>query len=277
MARMIATVRGRGQARGLHSGIDPDLALALELADAADRLTLRRFRAGDLVVETKPDLTPVTEADRATEDMLLTELGRARPGDAVFGEERGQREGGDSGRRWIVDPIDGTKSYARGIPVWATLIALERDGALAVGVVSAPALATRWWAVRGGGAFRNGDLVRVSEVRRIEDAHLSYDSVDAFEHAGRGTELLALARRCWRSRAFGDFWGHVLVADGSIDISLETGGLELWDLAAPLVVVEEAGGRFTDFTGTTRADGGDAVVTNGFLHEEVLAALGPSR
>src|SRR5262249_44723574 len=149
--------------------------------------------------------------------------------------------------------------------VWATLIALERDGVLAVGVVSAPALATRWWAVRGGGAFRNGDLVRVSHVGRIDDAHLSYDSVDAFELAGRGTELLALARRCWRSRAFGDFWGHVLVADGSIDISLETGGLALWDLAAPFVVVEEAGGRCTDFTGTARADGGDAVVTNGLL------------
>jgi len=137
-----------------------DLALALELADAADRITLRRFRAQDLVVETKPDLTPVTEADRAVETMIRAELGRARPTDAVLGEEQGETRMGAS-RRWIVDPIDGTKGYARGMPVWATLLALEVDGVLALGVVSAPALGTRWWARRGGGAWRNGELVRV--------------------------------------------------------------------------------------------------------------------
>jgi histidinol-phosphatase len=264
----------RLQAPALHSGaIDPDLMLALELADTADRLTLGRFRAGDLVVETKPDLTPVTEADRATEDMFRQALAQARPGDAVLGEEGGGPSTSGNGRRWIIDPIDGTKSYARGIPVWATLVALEVDGELVLGVVSAPALATRWWAVRGGGAFRDGKLVCVSEVARVEDAHLSYDSVADFEDAGRGPEFLTLARHCWRTRGFGDFWGHVLVADGSIDISVEVGGLHLWDLAPLLVIVEEAGGRLTDLTGVARADGGDAVVTNGILHEEVLATL----
>jgi len=239
-----------------------------------------RFRAVDLVVETKPDLTPVTEADRAAELALRAALRDRRPSDAVLGEEGGEEPGDGTAepdgpaRRWVIDPIDGTKSYARGIPVWATLVALEHDGVPVVGVVSAPALGARWWAARGLGAFRDGTPIRVSRVTDLEDAHLSYDSVAAFEDEGVAEPFLALARRCWRSRAFGDFWSHVLVADGSIDVAVEVGGLAVWDLAAPMVVVQEAGGRLTDVTGAVRADGGNAVTTNGLLHDDVLDALG---
>jgi histidinol-phosphatase len=227
------------------------------------------------VVETKPDLTPVTEADRATEVALRSHLGSVRPNDAVLGEEAGEVLGAadDRVRRWVIDPIDGTKGYARGIPVWATLIALEHDGVPMVGVVSAPALGARWWAARGLGAFRDGVPINVSRVARIEDAHLAYDSVRAFEDDDRAPQFLALARRCWRTRGFGDFWSHVMVADGSVDIAVEVGGLAVWDLAAPMVVVQEAGGTFTDLQGAARADGGDVLATNGLLHDEVLATL----
>ena len=223
------------------------------------------------MVETKPDLTPVTEADRAVEVMIRERLSAARPGDAMVGEEFGTT--GDGARRWIVDPIDGTKGFARGIPVWATLIALEADGELVAGVVSAPALGARWSAARGRGARRDGTEIAVSRVARIEDAHLAYDSVDAFESVGLDGEFLALARRCWRVRGFGDFWAHMLVADGSIDIAVEVGGLAVWDLAAIAVVVEEAGGRCTDLGGAPRIDGGDVISTNGLLHDEVVAAF----
>ena len=236
---------------------------------------MRRFRARDLTVETKPDLTPVTEADRAVEEMIRDELARDRPGDAVLGEEFGTTGAGR--RRWIVDPIDGTKGYARGIPVWATLIGLEVDGDLVAGVVSAPALGSRWSAARGHGAQRDGEPVTVSRVARIEDAHLAYDSVDAFESVGLEAEFLALARRCWRVRGFGDFWGHMLVADGSIDIAVEVGGLKVWDLAAVWVVVEEAGGRCTDLRGESRIDTGDVISTNGLVHDDVVAAFAPLR
>jgi histidinol-phosphatase len=236
---------------------------------------MRRFRARDLTVETKPDLTPVTEADRAVEEMIRDELARDRPGDAVLGEEFGTT--GTSRRRWIVDPIDGTKGYARGIPVWATLIGLEVDGDLVAGVVSAPALGSRWSAARGHGAQRDGEPVTVSKVARIEDAHLAYDSVDAFESVGLEAEFLALARRCWRVRGFGDFWAHMLVADGSIDIAVEVGGLKVWDLAAVWVVVEEAGGRCTDLRGESRIDAGDVISTNGLVHDDVVAAFAPLR
>jgi histidinol-phosphatase len=255
----------------LAADLAADLALAHALADAADALTLQRFRAHDLVVDTKPDLTPVTEADRAVEEMMRERLAHERPDDAVLGEEFGTQ--GSGARRWIVDPIDGTKNYARGVPVWATLIALERAGEIVLGVASAPALGTRWSAARGAGARRNGDPVTVSKVGRVADAQLAYDSVSAFESIGREAEFLALARRCGRTRGFGDFWAHMLVADGSIDIAIEVGGLKLWDLAAVQVIVEEAGGRFTDLGGVARADGGDVISTNGLLHDDVLAAF----
>jgi histidinol-phosphatase len=253
-----------------------DLELAHALADAADAIAMARFRAADLVVETKPDLTPVTEADRAVEEMIRSRLADARPDDAILGEEfgtTGPAGAAGSGRRWIVDPIDGTKGYARGIPVWATLIALEVDGDLVAGVVSAPALGSRWSGARGLGARRDGDAVSVSQVARIEDAHLAYDSVDAFESVGLDTEFLALARRCWRVRGFGDFWAHMLVADGSIDIAVEVGGLAEWDIAAVKVVVEQAGGQCTDVRGDARIDTGDVISTNGLLHDDVVTAF----
>lgn len=254
--------------------MDPDLTVALALADLADAVTLPRFGAADVVVETKPDLTPVTEIDRAAERAVREHLGRVRPGDVVLGEEYGEGggEGGDGSRRWVVDPLDGTKNFVRGLPVWATLIALERDGALEVGVVSAPALHRRWWAARGAGAFVDGRPIRVSGVDRIEAAAMSYSDITTFDEAGVTEGFLALARRAWRTRALGDFWSHVLVAEGVFDVAVEPGPA-YWDLAALQVIVTEAGGRFTDLEGAPRADGGAGVATNGLLHEEVLAML----
>jgi histidinol-phosphatase len=241
---------------------------------------MARFRAADLVVDTKPDMTPVSEADRAVEHALRDRLAHDRPRDDILGEELGRSGDGQArGRRWIIDPIDGTKGYVRGLPVWATLLALEVDGRVHLGVVSAPALGRRWWAVRGGGAHVDGprldaQAIRVSDVGVLEDAHLSYDSILDFDDCGLTDRFLALARRCWRTRAFGDFWSHVLVAEGSVDVSVEPHGLSPWDVAPLVVLVEEAGGRLTDLHGVTRIDGGAAVATNGRLHDDVLRALG---
>src|SRR6478736_5779698 len=194
--------------------MSPDLVLALALADAADAISLGRFRASDLLVETKPDRTPVTEADRAVETAIRERLASERPDDGMLGEEHGTIEGG--ARRWIVDPIDGTRNYSRGIPVWATLIALEEDGQLLLGVVSAPALGRRWWAERGAGAFASGERIHVSGVSRIEDAVLSF----ALEQP-----LPEIATRCWHVRGYGDFWAHMLVAVGGVDGAIDAVGV----------------------------------------------------
>ena len=239
-----------------------DLDLALRLADAADEIALSRFRARDLVVETKPDQTPVTEADRAVETELRTILGVERRRDAILGEEEGQT--GSSARRWIVDPIDGTRNYLRGVPVWATLIALEDHGQVTVGVVSAPALHRRWWAERGAGAHANGDVVRVSRVARPEDAVLTF----ALEQS-----LPRLAGRAWHARGYGDFWSHMLVAEGAVDGAIDAIGVSVWDLAAVQVIVEEAGGTFTDFAGEHRIDGSSAISSNGLPHADLLEAV----
>jgi len=240
----------------------PDLVLALELADAADAVSLARFRARDLHVETKPDRTPVTEADLAVETMLRVRLAEERRRDAILGEEHGAK--GDSSRRWIIDPIDGTRNYSRGVPVWATLIALEDGGQVQLGVVSAPALGRRWYAERGGGAWAGDDRVRVSSVRRVEDAVLSF----ALEQP-----LPSLATQAWHARGYGDFWGHMLVAEGAIDGAIDAIGVSVWDLAPVQVIVEEAGGTFTDFHGEHRVDGGSAISSNGHLHATLLAAV----
>jgi histidinol-phosphatase len=264
--------------------VDPDLSLALELADRADRLSLAAF-GGELRVERKADGSPVTAADREVEQELRVRLAATRPRDAVVGEEYGAAAGGE--RRWFLDPIDGTRNFVRGIPVWATLVGLEVQGVMRVGVVSAPALRRRWWAVRGGGAFTSGPgrggaqpvaagalwrPLRVSAVDDLGGAQLSYDSVPGFAVRGLEQRFLSLARRCARSRGFGDFWGHVLVAEGCVEVAVEP-EVSPWDLAPLLVIVEEAGGRFTDLEGRPRIDGGSAVSTNGRLHETVLAAL----
>jgi len=247
-----------------------DLVLALRLADAADAVSLPRFRATDLQVETKPDMTPVSEADRAAEQAIRKILQQERPDDGIVGEEFGSS--GEGARRWILDPIDGTKNYVRGIPVWGTLIALEQDGDIVVGVVSAPAIGHRWWAARGQGAFRNGDPTRVSSVAALSDAQLSYNAQTTCEEAGLGPQALALARACWCTRGYGDFWSHCLVAEGAVDVAVEPIAA-VWDLAPLKVIVEEAGGRFTDITGADRIDGGNALASNGLLHEEALGIL----
>lgn len=232
-----------------------DLARALELADLAASLALPRFRALDLRVDTKPDLTPVTEADRAVERALREAL----DGESVLGEEEGGP--GPGGRRWILDPIDGTKNYARGIPAWFTLIALEVDGEVEIAVASAPALHRRWWAVRGGGAFADGEAIRVSRVARLEEASVS--TTHSVRHVAEGA---------WHRQQFSDAWAHLLVAEGSLDAAVDP-VLKPWDIAAPKLIVEEAGGTATSVSGTRGVDGGSLLSSNGLLHEELLALL----
>ena len=244
-----------------------DLQLALDLADAADAITMKHFQSATLAVRTKLDTTPVSEADEAVEQMIRERLAGERPGDGIVGEEFGTS--GSAARRWIVDPIDGTKNYVRGIPVFATLIALEADGRLAAGVVSAPALGRRWWASAGDGAFCNGKAIRVSAIDRISDAHLTYDSIGDFDQHGGAVQFLQLMRRCVRSRGFGDFWAHMLVAEGAVEIAVEP-AVAAWDMAAVQLIIEEAGGRFSDLRGNARFDGGSALSTNGLLHDAVL-------
>jgi histidinol-phosphatase len=257
-----------------------DLRLAHLLADDADASSTSRFRALDLRVDTKPDLTPVTDADRAVEEGLRRTLARARPRDAVLGEELGAQPGLDPGRarRWVVDPIDGTKNFVRGVPVWATLIALTVEEEVVVGVVSAPALNRRWWAVKDGGAWSGRSMhkaapCRVSDVSRLEDASLSYASLNGWEQRGRLEDFLALARQCWRTRGYGDFWSYVLVAEGSVDLAAEP-ELEVYDMAALDVIVREAGGRFSSLAGRDGPYGGNALASNGMLHEVALGFLG---
>jgi histidinol-phosphatase len=257
------------------AGFAGDLGFAHVLADAADDITMRRFRAQDLHVEAKPDLSPVSDADLAVEESLRNVLSRARPRDAMHGEESGHT--GSSQRCWVIDPIDGTKNYVRGVPVWATLIGLMDEDEVVVGVVTAPALGRRWWAARDGGAWTGRSLTkasacRVSDVASLSDASLSYSGLSTWEEGGRLNEFVSLARKVWRTRAYGDFWSHALVAEGAVDVSAEM-GVNLWDLAALQIIVEEAGGAFTDLGGTPRPDGGSAVCTNGLLHSEVLSLL----
>lgn len=252
--------------------MNPDLELAQRLADAADAITMLHFRSVDLRVETKPDDSPVTNADREVEEMIRAQLASHRPDDAIVGEEFGAA--GTGSRRWIIDPVDATRNYVRGIPVFATLVALEEDGDISVGVVSAPALRARWWASRGDGAFAGDRRLRVSAVRRLEDANLCHAGLDDWRDAGRPVDpLLELARQCGRSRGFGDFWQHMLVAQGSAELALEP-AVSLWDVAAVKVIVEEAGGTFSDLSGVPRPDGGDAISSNGLLHDEALRFIG---
>ena len=245
--------------------MNSDLAFAHRLADAADALTLPRFRALDLRVETKPDLTPVSEADRAAEEAIRDLVARERPGEGVYGEEFGD-DGARS--RWIVDPIDGTRNYVRGVPVWGTLLALERDGLVDAAVVSAPALGRRWWAARGEGAWAgDGERLQVSAVSRIEDAVISTTTETAMPPGWR-----ELAARAWTPRGFGDFWQHCLVAEGSVELATDP-VLALWDYAAVQLIVEEAGGRCTTFAGGPPAPGESLLSANAALHAEAVAAL----
>lgn len=255
---------------------DDDLRLAHVLADAVERVTMPRFRAQDLVVEAKPDLTLVSDADRAAEELVRAQLGRTRPRDAVVGEEFAPT--GHGPRRWIVDPIDGTHNYVRGVPVWATLIGLVDGDEPVMGLVAAPALGRRWWAAKGSGAWAGRALtsahrIRVSAVSRLADASLSLSSVTSWDAVGRTEAVLDLARSCWRERAYGDFWSYMLVAEGALEIAAEP-DLALYDMAALVPIVTEAGGRFSSLDGVDGPFGGNALATNGVLHEEILARIG---
>lgn len=249
-----------------------DLEFALELADIADVITMKRYRAVDLAVETKPDMTPVTESDRAAELALRERITAAMPDDAVVGEEFGAGEGAFE-RRWILDPIDGTKSYVRGVPTWSTLIALQVGDTATVGVVSMPALQRRWWAVRGEGAFCNGQAIHVSAVPDLADSQLTWSGIEDWDGIGQLDAIIGLGRACWRTRGIGDAWQYMLVAEGAAEIALDPEA-KLWDLAALKVVVEEAGGRFTDLSGADRFDGGSGIATNGLVHDAALAHVG---
>lgn len=249
-----------------------DLKLAHQLADVADSITMSRFRAADLRVDTKPDMSPVSEADTAVESAIRRGLGEACPNDTVLGEEEGVASvEASSPRRWIIDPVDATRAYVRGVPVFATLIALEIEGRVDIGMVSAPGLQRRWWAKRGDGAFANGAPIHVSRVRRVEDAFITTTDMRFMSDPHRA-RYIALALRCWTGRALGDFWSHVLVAEGAVDIAVEPAG-SIWDFAALQPIVEEAGGRFTDYEGVARIDAGRAISTNGLLHDAVIEAM----
>jgi len=256
--------------------VPADLSVALELAARADAITLDRFGALDLRIDTKPDLTPVTDADHAVEADLREILTRKRPDDAVLGEEYGGTAT-FSGRQWVIDPIDGTKNFVRGVPVWASLVALLENGVPVVGVVSAPALNRRWWAGHGLGAFAavGGTTPRrlsVSAVADLGSASLSFSSLSGWADLGLRDRFVALTDAVWRVRAYGDFFSYCLVAEGAVDIAAEP-EVKLWDLAPLDILVREAGGAFTSLDGAAGPHGGSAVATNGRLHGQVLAGL----
>ncbi|MGV8876833.1 MAG: inositol monophosphatase family protein [Rhodoglobus sp.] len=255
--------------------LSDDLALALALADDADLISLDRFSALDLEVTTKPDRTPVTDADTAVERSIRAGIAAARPGDSLLGEEYG--EVGTSRRQWIIDPIDGTANFLRGVPIWGTLISLAIDGVPQLGVVSSPALGKRWWAAIGHGAFAQAHgaqphAISVSKVTTLEAASISYNSLPGWDQAGRLEAVIALTRATWRSRAIGDMWAYMLLAEGSLDVVGEF-DLQPYDMAALIPIVSEAGGRFTSVAGQPGPWGGSALATNGILHDEVVRFL----
>jgi histidinol-phosphatase len=258
------------------NAVADDVALALRLADEADAVTMERFGALDLHIDTKPDLTPVTDADRSVERALRDTLSQQRPDDPVLGEEYGGTST-FAGRQWVIDPIDGTKNFVRGVPVWATLIGLLADGVPIAGVVSAPALQRRWWAGDGEGAFTSfaGETPRrmsVSSVADLDSASLSFSSLSGWEELGLRDRFIDLTDAVWRVRAYGDFLSYCLLAEGAVDIATEP-EVSLWDLAALDIVVREAGGAFTDLTGAPGPHGGSVLATNGLLQEAVLTRL----
>lgn len=250
---------------------DQDLELALELADAADEISLDRFRSLDLLIETKPDLSPVTDADKAVEKKLLEILAKQRPEDAIIGEEYGTSGSGD--RKWIIDPIDGTANFVRGVPVWATLIALSVDGKPSVSVVSAPAMGLRWWAAPGVGSFSRGidgqiRKLAVSKVSELSDCSLSYNNLQLWQKTPHLEKLLELSSKIWRTRAYGDFWSYMLLAEGAIDVVSEH-DLKIYDIAALVPIVEQAGGKFSDLLGPLTEQSSSVLATNSLLHEKV--------
>ena len=254
-----------------------DLALALQIADAADLITSSRYQSLDLVITTKPDNTPVTDADKATEEAIREILKVQRPEDGLVGEEFGEKKSTGS-RYWVIDPIDGTKNFMRAVPTWATLIALVEDGEVVVGVASAPALCRRWYAAQGEGSYVifNGGAARkisVSKVSEMKAASITYSDFAGWDE--KRPAFTELINHAWRSRGFGDFWSHMLVAEGSADVAAEP-VLALWDMAGLDIIVREAGGKFTSVTGQPGPDHGSALSTNGLLHQQILDRLNSS-
>ena len=271
---------GAAWSAGLRRAPEPELDAWLEFAqaacDEADGIARQAFRR-DLEITTKPDRTFVTQADTAIERAIRTRIKAAYPDHGLVGEEYGT-EHGDAATRWYIDPIDGTHNFIRGVPLFGTLLAVERDGELQAAVLSAPALRERWWARRGGGAWAHSAddtasrRIRVSRVAALADAQLLYGSAHDIEVSGRAPGFRALLGDVWRERGFGDFWGYALLAEGAAEAMVEV-GLSSWDAAAPTVLVEEAGGRVSDFDGRRAIDAGTFVATNGLMHDEVLARL----
>jgi histidinol-phosphatase len=256
------------------ASLEAELALALELADVADGITLPPFQARDVAYDWKANQTEVTELDRGAEAAIAARLALDRPAHRMLGEEFGTSGDPDSPWQWIVDPIDGTSGYVRGIPVWATLIALaHRDTGVVVGVVSAPALGRRWWATRGGGTFADGRPCRVSTIDVVGDAQISVTFNDGWAQLGLTGALLDLAQQARRARGFGDFWQHCLVAEGALDAAIDAVGVAPYDIAAVKLIVEEAGGTFTDRHGRATHESDTAISSNGLLHAEVLRRL----
>lgn len=257
-----------------------DLDLAIRLADIADEISLKRYQALDLVVETKPDLSPVTDADKAVESAIRNEISKVRAEDLVVGEEFGSPDSLAGKYYWVIDPIDGTKNYLRGVPTWATLIGLiNPNGEVVVGVVSAPALARRWWAAKDLGAktqFKSGvgvgeiSELKVSKVSKLNDASISYS--DLVGWGERKDKFVALQEKVWRTRGHGDFWSHMLVAEGAVDVAVEP-SLSLWDMAALDVIVREAGGKFTNLEGKDGPHGESAISSNGLLHDAFIGEI----
>jgi len=252
-----------------------DLDLALKMADHADEISLKRFRALDLLVESKPDRSPVTDADRAVEAQLRALVADYKPTDSFIGEEF--ENTGESNRNWIVDPIDGTANYLRGVPIWATLIALRVDGEITTSVVSAPALGRRWWAHRGNGAFTmdiDGSVraLQVSKISNLEDSSISYNNMQLWDQSGKLPQLIDLSRKVWRTRAYGDFYSYMLLAEGSIDLVAEH-DLKIYDIAALVPIVEEAGGQFSDLSGPLTEASSSVMASNGLLHAQFQQAL----
>lgn len=270
------STRSAEMRRGDEAELQGWLDLALAWTDEADAEAMRHFRR-DLEISTKPDRSLVTQADQAIERRLRERILDVFPGHGLVGEEYGT-EAGDASVRWYIDPIDGTHNFVRGVPLFGTLLAVERDGIRQVGVMSAPAIRERWFARRGGGAWAKGSFdatprrIRVSAVASIDDSQLLYGSGASIERSGRAPGFRDLRHEVWRERGFGDFWGYALVAEGAAEAMIEI-GVNPWDLAAPEVVVEEAGGMLTDLDGVARIDNLEVLATNGVLHAEVLARL----
>lgn len=254
-----------------------DLELALNIADYVDAVTMADFGSSTLRVETKADDSPVSEVDLNAEQTVRGILERHRPHDAIYGEEFGTKGGGP--HKWVIDPVDGTRNYVRGIPVWATLIALLDEGDPVMGVVSAPALGLRWFASRGEGAWKGQHIkdatpIHVSTIDRVADATMSYSSLGGWERAGLLPAFLDLTRALWRTRAFGDFWSYMMVAEGIVEIAAEP-ELQIYDMAALVAIVEEAGGRFTALDGSRGPFGGSGLATNGLLHPTMIDTFRP--